>query len=294
MVHHPVPMLEVLQKLTENAIYCTTGSEKADHLLGGGIRSGDITEIYGPENSGKSQMCFTIAVDQILKGNQVLFVDSEAKYCAERVTAILRRRAGVKANLRPIMKLLHVSHIFELNDLFDLLHHLICESEKKTCKYSVLILDSVTAVVTPHLLRIQDEKGGDKDQFALVEELMRMFHFLLQYRPGLAIIATSTREKWFKRWHQSVRLSLRLTVKHSLREKAATSQSADQEEQRDDADSVCFVTVVRQLEVIRRNAICHLKSPADTRFEVVITDAGLTDYSSPQKNVATCSNSKSG
>ena len=40
----------------------TTGSKNLDKLLGGGMETGSITEMYGEFRCGKTQMCHTLAV----------------------------------------------------------------------------------------------------------------------------------------------------------------------------------------------------------------------------------------
>lgn len=43
-------------------IQLTTGSKELDRLLGGGIETGSITEIFGEFRTGKTQLCHTLAV----------------------------------------------------------------------------------------------------------------------------------------------------------------------------------------------------------------------------------------
>ena len=43
-------------------VQITTGSKELDKLLGGGIETGSITEIFGEFRTGKSQICHTLAV----------------------------------------------------------------------------------------------------------------------------------------------------------------------------------------------------------------------------------------
>lgn len=43
-------------------IQLTTGSKELDRLLGGGIETGSITEIFGEFRTGKTQICHTLAV----------------------------------------------------------------------------------------------------------------------------------------------------------------------------------------------------------------------------------------
>jgi meiotic recombination protein DMC1 len=46
----------------KKVLFITTGSQKLDEVLGGGIESKAITEIFGEARSGKTQLCHTLAV----------------------------------------------------------------------------------------------------------------------------------------------------------------------------------------------------------------------------------------
>lgn len=52
---------EFHQKRSE-IIQLTTGSKELDRLLGGGVETGSITEIFGEFRTGKTQICHTLAV----------------------------------------------------------------------------------------------------------------------------------------------------------------------------------------------------------------------------------------
>ncbi|PWN23414.1 Rad51-domain-containing protein [Microstroma glucosiphilum] len=43
-------------------ISITTGSKNLDNVLGGGMETGSITELFGEYRTGKSQLCHTLAV----------------------------------------------------------------------------------------------------------------------------------------------------------------------------------------------------------------------------------------
>jgi len=72
----------------------TTGSKEVDTLIGGGIETQSITEIYGKFASGKTQWCFETAVTvQLPKekgglGGNCLYIDSENSFRPERVVEI--------------------------------------------------------------------------------------------------------------------------------------------------------------------------------------------------------------
>ena len=65
-----------------------TGSKALDALLGGGVRTGMLTDVYGPEGSGKSQLCFTLCANCARQGFRVLFIDTAGTFRPERISEI--------------------------------------------------------------------------------------------------------------------------------------------------------------------------------------------------------------
>lgn len=53
--------MEIHQRRNE-MIHITTGSKELDKVLGGGIETGSITELFGEFRTGKTQLCHTLAV----------------------------------------------------------------------------------------------------------------------------------------------------------------------------------------------------------------------------------------
>lgn len=51
-----------IQTRRSELIYITTGSNDLNRLLGGGIETGSITELFGEFRTGKTQLCHTLAV----------------------------------------------------------------------------------------------------------------------------------------------------------------------------------------------------------------------------------------
>lgn len=66
----------------------STGSNAIDSLLGGGVHTGMITDIYGESGSGKSQLCFTLCANCAKKGASSLFVDTAGTFRPERIIEI--------------------------------------------------------------------------------------------------------------------------------------------------------------------------------------------------------------
>lgn len=81
---------EILKR-REEIFRITTGSQKLDDLLGGGVETMGITEFYGKWASGKSQLMFQLSVN-VQKTKEeggaegaVLFIDTESSFRPERV-----------------------------------------------------------------------------------------------------------------------------------------------------------------------------------------------------------------
>lgn len=105
---------EFHQKRAE-IIQLTTGSKELDRLLGGGIETGSITELFGEFRTGKTQICHTLAVTcqvssekylnycqcliEILQlpiesnggEGKCLYIDTEGTFRPERLLAVAER-----------------------------------------------------------------------------------------------------------------------------------------------------------------------------------------------------------
>lgn len=102
--------LERRQKL----LYLTTGSQKLDALLKGGIEQGSVTEIYGEFSAGKTQVCHTLAVNAQLPiekkglGGNVVWIDAEATFRPERIREIA---AGLSMDGNQAMENISIARI---------------------------------------------------------------------------------------------------------------------------------------------------------------------------------------
>ncbi|MCL4379485.1 MAG: DNA repair and recombination protein RadA [Candidatus Marsarchaeota archaeon] len=78
----------------------STGSKDLDELIGGGIETDAVTEVYGRFASGKTQLGFQLAVNVQLQrkegglGGAALFLDTEGTFRPERIVSIAKS-AGI-------------------------------------------------------------------------------------------------------------------------------------------------------------------------------------------------------
>jgi DNA repair protein RadA len=72
----------------------STGASSLNEILGGGVETNGITEVYGKFASGKTQLGFQLTVNAQLPvnkgglGGSVLFIDTEGTFRPERIEAI--------------------------------------------------------------------------------------------------------------------------------------------------------------------------------------------------------------
>ncbi|MBN1941068.1 MAG: DNA repair and recombination protein RadA [Candidatus Diapherotrites archaeon] len=124
----------------------TTGSKELDTMIGGGIETGSITEIYGKYASGKTQVCFQTAVTVQLPvekgglGGGCLWIDAENSFRPERITSIAK---AMKLKPEDVLKNIMVARAYNSD-------HQTLLSEKasdvvKEKNIKLVIVDSLTS-----------------------------------------------------------------------------------------------------------------------------------------------------
>lgn len=75
----------------------STGSAELDKVLGGGIETGAITELFGEFRTGKTQLCHMLCVTAQMTADsgggegKALFIDTEGTFRPERICSIAAR-----------------------------------------------------------------------------------------------------------------------------------------------------------------------------------------------------------
>lgn len=157
----------------------STGSIQLDARLGGGFPKGRLTELYGPESSGKTTACIHAIADAQAKGDKAVFVDLEGtfdKYYA--------RSLGV--NLDDLIYIPPTNGEEAIS---------IAEKVCKSGEIGIIVFDSIAS-----LLPIKQEQGdvGNANMAyhaKLTGEFCKRF-VPIQYRHSIAVIAINQiREK---------------------------------------------------------------------------------------------------
>lgn len=121
-----------LGNIRQNVEAIPTGALSLDLALGvGGIPRGRVTEIFGPESSGKTTLMLSVCANAQKNGGKVAFIDAEHALDAEYATAI-----GLNVDEMVISQPDCGEHALDAVEL-------MCESNA----FDVIVIDSVAALV---------------------------------------------------------------------------------------------------------------------------------------------------
>ncbi len=137
---------DVVFERRKNIARITTGSKALDELLGGGVETMAITEMYGKFSSGKSQLGFQLVVnvqkppDEGGLGGGVLFVDSEATFRPDRIAQLAQAQS---LDPQEVLKNIHIARAENSDHQIILLERAEETIEKNNIK--LIVVDSLTS-----------------------------------------------------------------------------------------------------------------------------------------------------
>jgi RecA/RadA recombinase len=113
-------------------VFISTGSRSFDEVLGGGIRTGMITDVYGESGSGKSQLCFSLSANCAKAGMKVFFVDTAGTFRPERISEMTGSR-GILERITVIRALNSQDQIDSIKDAIN-------------ADFRLLVVDTLTSL----------------------------------------------------------------------------------------------------------------------------------------------------
>ncbi|XP_064115622.1 DNA repair protein RAD51 homolog 1-like [Macrobrachium nipponense] len=168
-------------------VQLTTGSKELDKLLGGGIETGSITEIFGEFRTGKTQLCHTLAVTCQLPlemgggEGKCVYIDTEGTFRPERLLAVAE-----KYNLDGAQVLDNVAcaRAYNTEHQTKLLIH--CAAMMAESRYALCIVDSAMALY-------RTDYAGRGELSARQMHLARFLRMLLRLADeyGVAVVITN-------------------------------------------------------------------------------------------------------
>jgi DNA repair protein RAD51 len=129
----------------QDMVYITTGSTELDKLLGGGVETGSVTEMFGEFRTGKTQLCHTLAVScqlPVERGGaegRCLWIDTENTFRPERIVPIAER-FGLEPS--DVMDNIAYARAYNTDHQTQLL--VTASAMLAEARYALLIIDSST------------------------------------------------------------------------------------------------------------------------------------------------------
>jgi len=124
----------------------TTGSEKMDSILGGGVPTNYITEFHGENGSAKSQTAMSLAVNTQLPEEEggldkgVVFIDTEGSVMTSRIEEMAEAKG---LDSEEVLSNMFIAQTIDSNDLQDK-----TKSAKKLCSQEdigLIVIDSIAS-----------------------------------------------------------------------------------------------------------------------------------------------------
>ncbi|EOQ99772.1 DNA repair protein RAD51 [Wallemia ichthyophaga EXF-994] len=168
-------------------ISVTTGSRNLDTILGGGIETGAITELFGEFRTGKSQICHQLAVTcqlPISMGGaegKCLYIDTEGTFRPVRILAVAERYG---LNGQDVLDNVAYARAYNADHQQQLLIH--ASAMMAESKFALLIIDSAM-----NLYRTDFSGRGELSarQMHLAKFLRNLMRLADEY--GIAVVITN-------------------------------------------------------------------------------------------------------
>ncbi|MHA2075651.1 MAG: DNA repair and recombination protein RadA [Candidatus Hodarchaeales archaeon] len=110
---------DVVLESRRNMLRITSGSDSLDDLLGGGVETAAITELYGEYRTGKTQLCHQLCITAQLPSSlggfntdndnpvSCIYIDTEGTFRPERIIS-MTNRFGKDLEVHSVLK--HIQH----------------------------------------------------------------------------------------------------------------------------------------------------------------------------------------
>jgi DNA repair protein RAD51 len=147
----------------------STGLKKLDQFLGGGIKEGLITDVYGSNGTGKTQLALQISLNVLKNGGQVLFQDTTNEFRPERLVEMMRKQEISSALLEKIKVGLITNTMQQIQYL----------SKISIKNFSLIIIDNVTDLFS--------------FEYSKKEHALEKHIFFMKYMHDLSNIAINTK-----------------------------------------------------------------------------------------------------
>ena len=112
----------------------STGLQKLDEFLSGGIPNGLIVDIFGGNGTGKTQLLIQLCINSIKNGGNVLYLDTTGGFRPERILEI-QKQSGMESNF---LEKITVSRIRNTSEQIKSINNFVNNY------FSLIVIDNIT------------------------------------------------------------------------------------------------------------------------------------------------------
>ena len=112
----------------------STGLQKLDEFLSGGIPNGLIVDIFGGNGTGKTQLLIQLCINSIKNGGNVLYLDTTGGFRPERILEI-QKQSGIEFNF---LEKITVSRIRNTSEQIKSINNFVNNY------FSLIVIDNIT------------------------------------------------------------------------------------------------------------------------------------------------------
>ncbi len=112
----------------------STGLQKLDNFLSGGIPNGVIVDIFGGNGTGKTQLLLQLSINSIKNGGRVLYLDTTGGFRPERILEI-QKQSNKQVNF---LEQITVSRITNTSEQIKSIKNF------ESNNFSLIVIDNVT------------------------------------------------------------------------------------------------------------------------------------------------------
>lgn len=142
----------------------STGLQKLDEFLAGGIPNGVIVDVFGGNGTGKTQLLLQLSINSIKNGGHVLFLDTTGGFRPERILEI-QKQSDTQMNFLDHITVFRIRNTSEqINSIKNL----------QSDEFSLIVIDNVTDLFSY-------EYKKDENTFEKNSIFMKFMHELSEF-----------------------------------------------------------------------------------------------------------------
>ncbi|XP_028047380.2 DNA repair protein RAD51 homolog 4 [Monomorium pharaonis] len=196
-------MLKKFGGVKKNATQCLaiernhiipTGVDSLDELLKGGLYSEQLCELCGPSSSGKTQLCFTIAINVVRSDGVVWYFDTKRDFSRLRYEEIMKARNFNKKVIEDALRITKICRVNSSCELIRALRQLVtlCKQEQNGTSSErrkvLVIIDCLPAVIFKVTRNTQQT---DFETTYELDDLAEVCRFLMKECQAIVITVNS-------------------------------------------------------------------------------------------------------